>query len=142
MKYLVYPFLIFLILLESSILTIPVVLLFLLFYAVFARSETVFLIAFVSGIFLDMLLLRPLGLTSVFFLSVVFLVLLYERKFEIGTVYFVTILSFLSSLFYFLLFPSAYIFPQVVICVILSFAIFLLSKRFIAPKTNYHTSTV
>jgi cell shape-determining protein MreD len=132
--YLLSFLLFLLIIVESSVTTLPLVLLFLIIFAVFVRSESVFLLAFFAGLLLDILTLRPLGLSSAFFLSCLFLILLYERKFEIGTFYFVAFASFFSSLGYLLLFPSSHVFSQVVICVILSFAFFTLVTRVRTPK--------
>lgn len=136
MKYLIYLLLFLLIIIESSITTMPWVLMFLIFFAVFVRSEVVFVMAFMSGVFIDILTLRPIGITSIFFLVILFLILLYERKFEIGTVYFVTIATFISSLLYFIVFPSSNIFSQIAICVILSFAFYILVKRVTAPRVK------
>lgn len=136
MKYVPYILLFFLIILESSVTTLPLVLIFLLFLAVFVRSESVFLTAFFAGILLDALTLRTLGSSSAFFLLILFLIFLYERKFEIGTIYFVVIATFFSSLIYLLVFPTDSLLPQIVLCVILSFAIFLAVKKITTPKTR------
>jgi cell shape-determining protein MreD len=51
-------------------------------------------------LFLDLIAIRPLGYTSLILTAFVFLIRLYERKFETKTTFFVLICSFLGSLIY------------------------------------------
>lgn len=81
--------LIFVLLLQVSVTTIPLVLLFLIVWYCVSQSERVFLAAAISGIFLDVSLVYPVGLTSLFFLFVLFLVFLYQRKFELLSAHFI-----------------------------------------------------
>ena len=134
MRYLILILGFLLFVLESSVVTLPVVLLFLLFYTIITRSDYVFVIAFIVGIFLDMVMLRPLGFTSLYFLTILFLVFLYERKFEIGTIYFVMCAAFLSSFFYLLLFSRSFIFSQALVCAILSYVFYSWYKAISTPK--------
>ena len=63
--------------LESTLTTIPLVLVVLLLMAVFKKSNLVFGLAFLAGLVLDLLALRNLGYTSLFliiFLGLVFTV--------------------------------------------------------------------
>lgn len=134
MKYLPFVVLFFLIILESSVTTLPLVLLFLIFYTVFTRSESVFFIAFFAGLLLDILMLRPLGVTSIFFLVIIFLILLYENKFEIGTMYFVMIATFVMSFLYLIFFPVSQIYLILPTCVIFSMIFFMMIKKINTPK--------
>lgn len=86
--------------LEGSITTLPLVLLVLLIFTVVFRQSFVFGVAFLSGLLLDVLLMRPVGQTSVVFVLFVLFVRLYERKFEIETVPFMVFASALGSLIY------------------------------------------
>lgn len=138
MKYIPFVVLFFLIILESSVTTLPFVLLFLIFYTVFTRSESVFLAAFIAGLVLDILLLRPIGVTSIFFLTIVFLILLYEKKFEIGTIYFVMIATFASSLIYLLFFPSSQMYFIIPTCVFLAITFFQMIKKTTTPKVKVY----
>lgn len=58
------------------------------------QTEIVFLTAFFVGLLLDMLTFRILGLTSLFLVSFLFVLSLYERKFEINTIPFVLLTAF------------------------------------------------
>jgi len=95
--------------LQSSITTIPLTLLFFLLLTVFYRSEAIFVLAFFSGLFLDALLLNNIGLTSLYSLIFLFLVFLYERKYELLSYQFVAFASFFGSAGYLFLFRSSHI---------------------------------
>lgn len=90
--------------LESSVTTLPLVFVTLLCLAVLVRKEWIFAVAFIAGVFLDALSFRVLGQTSLYFTVFVFLVFLYQKKFEIATKYFVFIASFLGSFGYLIIF--------------------------------------
>ena len=65
--------------------TIPLSLILLLNFAIATKKTSVFLAGFICGLILDILLLNPLGQTSIFFVVFLALVFLYERKFDIQT---------------------------------------------------------
>ncbi len=88
----------------QTITTIPIVLTVLLMSYIFSKESWVFLAAFLSGILLDVITLGTLGESSLFFILFLFLVDLYEKKFEIQTLSFVLLSSFFGSLGYLLLF--------------------------------------
>jgi len=90
--------------LESSVTTLPLVFLTLLCLAVLIRKEWIFVLAFVAGVFLDALSFRALGQSSLYLIVYIFLVFLYERKFEISTKHFIFIASFLGSLGFLIVF--------------------------------------
>lgn len=90
--------------LESSITTIPLIFISLLCLTVVYKDNFPFFLAFVFGVFFDILSFKTLGASSLFFVAFLFLVLIYQRKFEIRTYPFILISSFLGSLFYLLLF--------------------------------------
>lgn len=78
--------------------TIPVTLGWLLsLYAVRRATRMLCVLSLVSGIVLDSLLVRRLGETSLFFLAFFLVVSLYERKFEIASLTFLALASFLGS---------------------------------------------
>lgn len=89
---------------EGALSAVPLVLVCLICLTISMRSSLLFLLAFVAGIMLDAFALRPLGGTSIFFLIVVFLILLYQRKYELNSYPFVFIASFVSSLLFLILF--------------------------------------
>lgn len=78
--------------------TIPVTLGWLLsLYVVRRATRMLCVLSLVSGIVLDSLLVRRLGETSLFFLTFFLVVSLYERKFEIASLAFLALASFLGS---------------------------------------------
>ena len=85
---------------ESSLSTIPLVLLVLLSATVISKNNFVFFLAFIFGLLLDLMTLKTLGASSIFFEIFVFLILLYQSKFEIATNLFVLAASFFGSLSY------------------------------------------
>jgi cell shape-determining protein MreD len=90
-------------LLQASVTTIPLVLIAFLITAVFTKQNFLFPLAFFIGILLDIFTFKTPGVTSFYFMIFLFLVLLYQKKFEIETIYFVSISSFLGSLGFLLL---------------------------------------
>lgn len=85
---------------EGTVTMLPLVVISLLCLAILTRSSMVFVSAFVAGILLDAFALRPLGLTSLFLVTFVFLILLYQRKYEIYSYQFVVVASFLGGLLF------------------------------------------
>lgn len=107
MKYMIILLFILLLIsifLEGTVTSLPLVFLCLLCLTILLRDSWLFLVAFLAGIFLDTFALRPLGESSIFFLIVVFLILLYQRKYEINTYPFVLIASFVGSLIFLVIF--------------------------------------
>lgn len=105
MKYVWLGMLLLLCVLMQSVNTVlPLLLICLLLFYIYERDEAVFLTAFICGIVLDAMLVQPIGLTSLFLLCFLCLVVLYQRKFEIGSPVFVFLALFLGSFFYALIF--------------------------------------
>ncbi|KKQ34918.1 MAG: hypothetical protein US51_C0022G0005 [Microgenomates group bacterium GW2011_GWA2_37_6] len=118
--------------LESSITTLPLVLSVILFSSVVLRKNEVFLLSFISGLFLDILAFRTIGLSSLYLVLFVFVIFLYEKKFEIETLYFVGLFSFLGSAGYLFLIGSKGGLIQASVMTLitaLSFLIFKISNR-------------
>ena len=84
------------VLLEGSITTLPLTLILLLIYAVYKNDLNVLFLGFFSGIFLDILRLETVGVTSLYFVLLLSLVLMYKRKFETESSYYILIFSFLG----------------------------------------------
>lgn len=84
----------------SGMTTIPFSVGLLVVIAVLSRKSWVFFLALGLGFFLDLISIRVLGYSSLIFTVFVFILFLYERKFEIQTVIFVFISTFLGSLIY------------------------------------------
>src|SRR3989338_11445134 len=85
------------VLLESTITSIPLVLDVLIVFYVLRRKSRLLIPAFIAGIILDIFQVRELGQTNIFLLLVVFLVFLYEKKFEITTSPFLFFSSFIGG---------------------------------------------
>lgn len=103
MKLLAFILLTIALFLEVSLTTIPLIFLSLLCLMVLLRQEWILIYAFIFGILLDLLSFRTLGFSSGFYVVFLFLVILYQSKFEIATGYFVFIASLVGSLIFLLL---------------------------------------
>lgn len=131
----IFIILLILFLFEVTLIQIPLLLLYLLVLAVVYRSEWIFVIGFLSGLFLDGLTMRTLGSSSLFFLIFLFLIFLYERKFELRSVGFVIMMSGLGSLFFLLIFGHELLFIQVLVSIIFGVILFLIFS-FLNPETE------
>lgn len=126
MKYLLFFLLTLSLVLESSVTTLPLVLIVLLIFTLKYKLNYVFWIAFFSGILFDILSFRQIGLSSIYFSIVLFLVLLYQSKFEIATNSFVLVSAFLSSFAFLILFGHrSYIIYQSIFCSLIALGLFL-----------------
>ena len=110
----IYIFLIltFLTMFISAITTIPFSVGLLVATTVIFKKSWVFFLAFGLGLFLDLITVRVLGYSSLMFTIFVFILFLYERKFETRNTIFVFIASFLGSLIYLRVFNYQQIFLQ------------------------------
>jgi cell shape-determining protein MreD len=129
-----FLFIILAALIESTVSTLPLSFLLIFFLAVSLRENSIFPLAFLSGLLLDFLSFRLIGLSSLYFVSFSFLVLLYQRKFEIDTPYFVLFFSFFGSLFYLWIQGSSYGFMQALISSIFTFFSYQAYKIFSAKR--------
>ena len=116
--------------LETSITTIPLVFLVLISATVISKEPFMFLYAFLFGLLLDLVNFNPVGASSIFFVFFLFLLLMYQRRFEIATGYFVLIAAFLGSLLYVLLFsPSGFLFLEALVSAIIALGLFGLLRK-------------
>lgn len=83
--------------LEGTMVALPLVLVCLLCFATVQKDASIFLLAFFAGLLLDILTLHPPGLSSLFFILILFLVFLYQRKYEINSYPFIILASFIGS---------------------------------------------
>jgi hypothetical protein len=86
--------------LQGTLTNLPLLLVFLLLIYIYYRQDWVFLLAFFAGIALDIVTVRVVGGSSIFFLLFLVSVFLYQRKFEIGSPLFVFLALFLGTLIY------------------------------------------
>lgn len=84
----------------SSLTTVPFSIAALVVATVLFKKFWVFFAAFLLGLLLDLFGLRPLGYTSLMLVVFMFIIGLYERKFEAQTITFVFVATFLGSLVY------------------------------------------
>jgi rod shape-determining protein MreD len=117
------------ILLEANVTTLPLVLLIILFATVVLKQKEMFAVAFFAGLMLDLLSFHVVGFSSIYFTVMVLVVFLYRRKFEIESLSFITIFSFLSALVYLFLEGSSYIVIQSLIGSIVMILSFLYYKH-------------
>lgn len=122
--------------LEAFVTTIPLVLDILLILYIINRKAWVFLAAFIIGLLLDISAVRVLGQSSIFFITLLFIATLYERKFEITSGYFVFFASFLGSLIYLLIFGFNHAFWQALANSTISLFIFKGINYFKKPKED------
>ena len=126
--------------LQSSFISVPIILPIILTYFIFSKNTKAFFIAFISGILIDIFLLNPIGISSLYFSLALFLVFLYSRKFEIETLPFIGIFTFISSSIYIFIFSNNFLFLKTIICTILSILIYYSYLKI--KKNNNSTSLV
>lgn len=125
MKYFLIGLVFFLSLfLETTFLSVPLVLLSVILLGVLFKEGWIFPAAFVMGILLDMLSFHTIGMSSIFFVVVLGIMFLYQRKFEIQSLQFVTIFPFLASLLFGIVFGQDFVLLSAVSMAIISGGIF------------------
>lgn len=128
MKLIILAFLVA-ILLESTIITLPLTLLIIIFSAITIRKNEVFFLAFLAGLLLDVLTFRNIGWSSLFFTMAVFTVFLYQKKFEIDSLSFVLVISLIGSFGYLLTAGISFPLIQSLISAFIFSSSFLIFKK-------------
>lgn len=108
----------------GALTTLPLALMALLCLTVIFKRPWIFVLAFFTGLFFDLSQVRILGQTSTFLLIFIFLLFLYERKFEIQSAPFVFFAGFLGSLGYLVVFGYNYVFWQALASALIAILIF------------------
>ena len=103
------------IIIESTFTTVPIVLLLLINFLILEKKSWVFTAGFFAGLMLDILSLRFLGSTSLFLVALLFIISLYEKKFETASIYFVFFTSFVGALAYAIIFNIRLVLPQAIL---------------------------
>ncbi len=88
------------VIIEGSITTFPVSVLVVVLSYILLRSNLIFFLAFFMGLILDVMTFRTLGVTSMILLGLLFLIFLYQRKFEITSTPFVFFSLLIGSYIY------------------------------------------
>lgn len=126
-------FLIFLLIiaifLESTLIHLPLTLIVLLIFLIRLGRSWILIFALFSGILLDVLFLRPIGQTSIFLSLFLFLVLLYEQKYELKTIVFAVLTAGIGSGIYLFLFGSVNFIFQICVNIILAIALFVILSK-------------
>jgi len=120
----------------SSVTTIPFSIGLLAVASVLFKKSWVFFLAFGLGLFLDLITLRPLGYTGLVLTIFVFVLFLYERKFETQTIAFVFISTFFASLIYLWIFNFQQIFLQSLVNALFAILFFKLLWLKLGPRSE------
>lgn len=129
MRLLILILLIIALLLESSVTTVSLLIPIIVVATVLLKDSVVFLLAFIFGILLDILAFKMVGVSSMFLTFLVFLILMYERKFEIQTPSFIIFSTFISSFIFLLIFQRGNVFFQSIISTLIGFILFEALRR-------------
>lgn len=127
----------FLSIIMSGITTIPFFLGLLVVCTVVFKKSWVFFLALGLGLFLDLITIRALGYTALVLVIFVFLIRLYERKFETRTAAFVFISTFLGSLAYLRIFDYQQILLQSLLSSLFAVLLFKIFGRLSKRIMNY-----
>jgi cell shape-determining protein MreD len=123
---------------EGTVTSLPLVLVCLLCLTIQRRDGSVFIFALLAGFILDVLSLRAIGSASLFFVVFVFLLLLYQRKYEIDSYPFVGFATFFGSLLFMLLFDGGINLLQVLICTGIGLLVFALTRMSFMQRKEVH----
>ncbi len=127
--------------LEITLTSIPLVFILLVAFVPFYRNNFMFFLAFLFGLLLDFFAFRDVGISSIFFVSFIFLMLLYQSKLEISTNYFVFIATFLGSFLYIFIFSfQGYIILEALTSAVFGILIFNIFKRIKNAPDKFHLS--
>ncbi|MBI2621835.1 MAG: hypothetical protein HYW63_04315 [Candidatus Levybacteria bacterium] len=118
------------ILFETTLTSLPLTLLMLIFAAVALRNNWVFALAFFGGLLLDILKLGTAGVSSLFFVVMVMIIFAYQKKLEIASVNFILIAGLIGSFSYLFLTQTTHLFIQVFLSTVLITLSFFVFKKF------------
>lgn len=124
------------IILETTVIQVPLTLLLLLIITIMYKSEWVFVLGLFSGLLIDGLSFRHLGETSLFYIVFLLFIFLYEQKFELRTIAFSALMSFIGGLFYFLIFGYQEIIIQLIMAIIIGIFLFFSFDRFFEKQNK------
>lgn len=140
MRFLSIVLLFLALILETSLTTLPLVFITSLILMVVFRQSWVFAFAFIFGLFLDLMSFNSVGISSAYLVIFLFLVLLYQRKFEIATYYFVLGAALSGSLGYMILRRYAdHLFLQGILSAIIGLVLFIFLTRVSYKFSNSKT---
>lgn len=114
--------------LEGALTTLPLVLILLVVFYALKKETWLFIAAFFTGIILDLISVRTIGTSSLFFVIFLFVEEIYGRKFETQTLPFILLASFVGSIFYLLILGQTLIFQQSLVSSIMALGVFKLLR--------------
>jgi len=135
-QYLILLLILFFALLQGAFLPWNLVLLTVIFFAVFGEEKTTFLIAFFSGLFLDLAKGTVLGLSAAYFLLIGGLLSLYTSRFNSRQPLFLAGTTFLSQLFWGKIFQGFWGFGEALVLGIFAFVLGLILKNFLISSSK------
>ncbi len=124
MEILFFILLIISIFVESTFINLPLVFILLVVFCILKKSGYVFLSAFLAGILLDLTAVRFPGTSSIFFLLVLLMIMLYQRKYEINSYPFILVSSFVGTYMYLIIFNKHANLLQPFLCTILALVLY------------------
>ena len=133
MKYII-PSIFISVVLESTLVALPVTLAVIVFAAIVTQGKSIFLLAFIAGLLLDILALRTIGVSSLVFVVLIFLIYQYSGKFEIKTLNFFAVFIFFSSLSYLFIINGGNIFLESILLTLISVVSFFIYNKSINSK--------
>ncbi|MBI2443197.1 MAG: hypothetical protein HYV40_04815 [Candidatus Levybacteria bacterium] len=119
---------------EGTVVSLPFVLSLLIVFHIVYRSWWVLVAAFVAGLLLDSMLFRQLGQSSLLFLSLLFLMIVYERRFEVQSKLFFLLAQGFGISSYLLFFGSSAFVLQTLLIVLFGCIVFLMFGRKTIPS--------
>ncbi|MBI2033260.1 MAG: hypothetical protein HYT10_02235 [Candidatus Levybacteria bacterium] len=137
-RFFVYIFLLLAILIEATLTTLPLLLLCVLVLYATRRSMWVIGAALIFGILLDVLLVQTVGKTSLFILSMLLIVMLYQRKFEIATYPFIAVTAFITGFLFMVAFGYSQAILAAIVSVLISLFLFKILLSIKMPQKRYH----
>lgn len=119
---------------EATVWKIPLVLICILLGTVLYKRTYFFFLGIFGGIFLDFLNFNIVGPRSIFFTIFIAIIFLYQKRFELKSFQFVSLMIILGSLGYLIFFGSENLFLQAAISWVVAVVLFFLLE--IIPKSN------
>ncbi len=123
-----YFFFIILTFVQSTIVPLNLLLLAVISFTVLNASTKSLFLLFGIGLLTDLILLRPLGETSLFFLVLGFLIMLYGQKYQADNPLFILIFTIVATLVENKLFLGSFVWSMVVIHLVLILPAFFLMR--------------
>lgn len=83
---------------ELTIISYPIGFFFILLWGIFYSFDEAFILAFIYGIFFDLFLNQPVGFTSSISIVLLYVVFLYQRRFDIRKTLYLSIFTFSTTI--------------------------------------------